>query len=103
MVLGKPASAGFFSSAEKLSIFLGVRLCGEGIYRNATQVRSHTVGMLMVNGLHQSACMSSVYASTTQLLWIHQLSRRMHSGSRMIDHRPGWLLTGCRNGLEKPA
>jgi len=21
----------------------------------------------------------------------------------MIDHTPGWLPTGCRNGLEKPA
>mgnify|MGYP003429045271 FL=1 len=47
-------------------------------------------GCRMVNRLHQIAGMSSVYASPRRLFWIHQLSSRMHSGSRMIDHRPGW-------------
>lgn len=79
----KPASAGFFSSVENVANYLWKRR--------------------IVNGLHQSAGMSSVYASPIHLFWIHQLSRWMHSGSRMIDHKPGWLLTGCRNGLEKPA
>ncbi|MDQ0121627.1 hypothetical protein J2W17_000564 [Pseudomonas lini] len=65
--------------------------------------RSQAIRCRMVNRLHQSAGMSSVYASPRRLFWIHQLSSRMHSGSRMIDHRPGWPQTGCRYGLEKPA
>ena len=90
MVLGKTRFGGFFLSVEK-ALADEFRVAGEGFKAG------------MVNGLHQSAGMSSVYASPMCLIWIHQLSRRKRSGSRMIDHWPGWLPTGCRNGLEKPA
>ena len=102
----KPASAGFFSSIVRASLVRAAfrrwtSTIPRAVWKNAAleysagkpvslPQRSHAIRCRMVNRLHQSAVMSSVYASPRRLFWIHQLSSRMHSGSRMIDHRPGW-------------
>jgi hypothetical protein len=103
----KPASAGFFSSIAGASLLRAAfrrktSTITRAVWKNApllstapaSRSRSHNgrmrFGCRMVNRLHQIAGMSSVYASPRRLFWIHQLSSRMHSGSRMIDHRPGW-------------